>query len=266
MNILITGAASGIGRATVLAFVRDARMRQEDAHGLVLADMNSAGLEETARLVEGQAETLTVTADLANAEEPKRLVDLVVERFGGVDVIVSNAGILIPGSLRDLTIADYERTFAVNTRAAWLLGQAAVPHMEGRGGAIVATASIGAISPPPMIGAYGPSKAALCALIQLMAQEWGPLGIRSNSVSPGPTFTGMNQNVYSNPEARRRREAAIPVGRLGAPEDIADAIVFLSRPESSFINGIDLPVDGGMLTTLLQASLPPGEVEVSRRQ
>ncbi|MDP3492573.1 MAG: SDR family oxidoreductase [Hyphomonadaceae bacterium] len=251
----MTGAASGIGRATVLEFVRDARMRQEKAPGLLLVDMNQGGLEETARLVGEQAGMLTVTADLADVEQPKRLVELAVDRFGGLDVIVSNAGVLIPGSLRDLTVLDYERTFAVNTRATWLLGQAALPHMEGKGGAIVATASIGAVMPPPMIGAYGPSKAALTGLIRLMAQEWGPLGIRSNSVSPGPTLTGMTQNQYGHPEGRQRREAAIPVRRLGVPEDIANAIVFLSRPESGFINGIDITVDGGMMTTLLQASV-----------
>lgn len=254
MKILITGAASGIGRATALAFVRDARMRQKPAPSLLLVDLNQEGLDQTATILGDGAEVLIATADLAQPDEPKRLVDLAAGRFGGIDAIVSNAGILIPGSLRELTVADYERTFAINTRATWLLGQAAIRHMEGKAGSIVATASIGAQAPPPHIGVYGPSKAALVALIGLMAQEWGPLGIRCNCVSPGPTLTGMTQATYSDQEARKRREAAIPLGRLGMPEDIASAIVFLSGPEAGFISGVDLPVDGGILTTLMQAS------------
>ncbi|WP_445489512.1 SDR family NAD(P)-dependent oxidoreductase [Rhodopseudomonas sp. RCAM05734] len=254
MDILITGAASGIGRAAALAFVRDAQARGEPAPRLTLVDLNSGSLEETVRLLPAGIEVATEALDLAKPDEARQLVERAIGRYGGLDTIVSNAGIGIPSTLQDLSLENYERTFMVNTRATWLLGQAALPHMKERGGSIVATASISAQAPTPTLGVYGPSKAALVALIKQMALEWGPFGIRCNCVSPGPTLTGMTARSYSDPETRRCREEAIPIHRLGQPEDSANAIVMLSRPEASFISGVDLPVDGGLLTTLMQAT------------
>lgn len=254
MRILITGAASGIGRAVGQAFARDAAMRGEERPSLLLADLDGARVAEAAEFLGAGAAVGTAVADLSDPDIPGRLVAQMVEQFGGVDAVVSNAGALYSGPLTTLDVSDYDRLFAVNTRATWLLGKAAHPHMKDRGGAIVATASMSATAPTPNLGAYSPSKAALVMLIRQMALEWGPSGIRCNCISPGPTLTGMTQGVYSDPETRSRRESAIPLRRLGMPEDMANAIVFLCRPEASFITGVDLPVDGGMLTILMQAS------------
>ena len=254
MDILITGAASGIGRAAALAFAKDARMRGEAAPHLLLVDLNADKLKQTADLLSGSAEVVTEVADLSQPDEAARLVGRAVSAFGGLDVLVSNAGIGVPGALRTLSLVDYERTFAVNTRAALLLGQAAFPHLSKRKGAIIATASIAATAPTPVLGVYSASKAALISMMKQMALEWGAYGIRCNTVSPGPTHTGMTPQ-YAEPDIRGARERAIPVGRVGAPEDIANAIVFLARPESSYISGVDIAVDGGLLTTLM---LGPG--------
>lgn len=250
MDILITGAASGIGRGVALAFAAEARKRGERAPRMLIADLNREKLEETASQLVDSAEVLIEAADLAQPEACERLVKRAVSEFGGLDALISNAGVAIPGALKTLTLADYERSFAVNTRPTFLLGQAALPHLAERKGAIVATASIAAHAPQPALGAYTPSKAALAALVKQMALEWGPYGVRCNSVSPGPTLTGMTQ-YYADPEIRRARESAIPIRKLGMPEDIANVIVFLARPESGFVNGVDVAVDGGLLNTAL---------------
>lgn len=249
LRILVTGAGSGIGRAVVDTFRKDAQMRGEAEPRFLLADLDPAPLE-----AQPHAHANVVEADLADPQTPRRLVGTMVDAFGGIDVIVSNAGALVSAPLAELSVDAYERLFAVNTRATWLLGQAAHPFMKGRGGSIVATASMSAQAPTPGLGSYSASKAALVMLVRQMAVEWGGDGIRCNCVSPGPTLTGMTKEAYDDPERRSQREAVIPMGRLGQAGDIAGAIVFLSRPEAGFINGVDLPVDGGMLNMLMKAS------------
>jgi NAD(P)-dependent dehydrogenase (short-subunit alcohol dehydrogenase family) len=151
-------------------------------------------------------------------------------------------------------MAEFERIFAVNTRAGVLLAQAAYPALKRARGAIVATASIAATHPCTPLGAYAPSKAALLMFMRQMALEWGRDGIRCNCVSPGPTLTGMTAGAYADDAMRRSRAAEIPLRRIGTAEDIANAIHFLAGPGASFISGVDLTVDGGLNTTLMQSS------------
>ena len=122
------------------------------------------------------------------------------------------------------------------------------------GGAIVATASISADHPTPPLGAYAASKAALVRLVEQMAIEWGPVGIRCNCVSPGPTLTGMTSRGYADAARRAQRESTIPLRRLGTAADIAGAVLFLLGTEAAFINGINLIVDGGLGRNLMPAS------------
>jgi NAD(P)-dependent dehydrogenase (short-subunit alcohol dehydrogenase family) len=246
---LITGAASGIGEAVTLrlAALRDAR--------LLLSDLSEDRLRSVKRKAETLgARTLAVAGDISDIAVPERLVAEAGRMFGRLDGIVSNAGALCGGLLKDLAIEDYERQFAIHTRPTWLLGKAAYAMLSASRGAIVATASMSSMLATPPLGAYSASKAALAMLIEQMAIEWGPVGIRCNCVSPGPTLTPMNAAGYADASRRQQREAVIPLRRLGAPGDIAAAIAFLLSPDASFINGVNLMVDGGLSRNLMPAT------------
>jgi glucose 1-dehydrogenase len=175
----------------------------------------------------------------------------VLDEFGGLDVLVSNAGVSGGGLLKDLRVADYDRAFAVNTRATWLMAQAAYPALVAARGSVVAMASISGHHPTPRAGAYSASKAALIMLVKQLAVEWGPVGVRVNCVSPGPVDTAMTFGVFGDPddpaatERRRYRESLAPLRRIAQPEDVAAAVVFLAGPDARHITGAEIVVDGG---------------------
>jgi NAD(P)-dependent dehydrogenase (short-subunit alcohol dehydrogenase family) len=250
MKTIVTGAASGIGRAAAQLFAEkphDGRPAE-----LLLVDRDAAALERVGAALRGAgARVALCVADLGDAAAPAEVVATAERALGGIDVLVSNAGAIHVAPIKDLTLVEYDRLFAINTRATLLLAQAAYPALQRSRGAIVATASVAAQHPTMPLGAYSASKAALAMFVRQIALEWGPDGIRCNCVSPGPTFTGMTAHVYQNEELRRQRAAEIPLGRIGLPEDLANAIHFLAGPGASFITGVDLPVDGGLGTTLM---------------
>jgi NAD(P)-dependent dehydrogenase (short-subunit alcohol dehydrogenase family) len=252
---IITGAASGIGKAVAERMVRDGGLREGRATKLLLADIDSKGLKDVSSLLLAQgAQVEAVTADIAETEVPAYIVEAAAQRFGGVDALISNAGIIQRASLLDLAAADYDRSFAINVRATWLLAKAAHPYLARSRGCIVATASISAHEPTPPLGAYSASKAALVMLIRQMACEWGPDGIRCNTVSPGSTHTGMTDARYSDPALRESAAQRNPLHMIGSPENQAAAIAFLASPDAAYITGADLVVDGGLRTMLMMAS------------
>jgi len=254
MRAIVTGAASGIGRATALRLHRDSVNRCGQPARLVIADISADPLEETrAMLVAEGAEAVVQVADLTDPDVPARVVQAAQDQIGGLDALISNAGIIHVARLLELTLADYERTFAINTRATWLLAKAAHPMLKAARGAIVATASMAAQEPTPQLGAYSPSKAALVMMIRQMACDWGPDGIRANTVSPGSTNTNISGNAGLVPKPTRR-VGNNPLGIISEPEDQAVAISFLAGPEARFITGADLLVDGGACTQLTTMS------------
>lgn len=255
MKVIVTGAASGIGRAAALRIARDAASREGKAAQVLLVDIAKEKLEEVAALLRAEhAQAETHVADLTDASVAVGVVEAARRAFGGLDALVSNAGIIQRSSLLDLSIVDYERSFAVNTRATWLLAKAAHPLLAAAKGSIVATASISAHEPTPPLGAYSASKAALIMLVRQMALEWGPDGIRCNTVSPGSTHTAMTDARYSDPVQREAAALRNPLRMVGSPENQAAAISFLVSPDAAYITGIDLLVDGGLATMLMPAS------------
>ena len=252
MRVLVTGAASGIGRATCLRLARDAASRGAKAQVAAVDVAAAAGLDALARELRALgAETMLLRADMGTADGPARAVGEAVARFGGLEGLVSNAGVNRPGPLVDYAVEDWDRLFAVNTRATWLLARAAHPALAASRGAIVAVASMSGSNAHANLGAYGPSKAAVIMLAQVLAQEFGPDGIRVNTVSPGMVRTGMTAAVYTDERVAAERAALVPLGRVAAPEDIADAIAFLLGPDARYVNGHDLVVDGGVSGNLL---------------
>ncbi|TCB97228.1 SDR family oxidoreductase [Micromonospora zingiberis] len=256
MRYLITGAGSGIGRAVARLAVT--RAEAGETIGLALVDRNQEALDEVAEeLTALGARCVTVVADLADTEAPGRAVQVAQNELGALDAVISNAGTIAAGPLADLDVDAFQRNFAINTQATWLLAQAARPTLRETRGALVATASMSAQHPTPPLGAYSASKAALVMLVRQLALEWGPDGIRCNCVSPGPTDTGLTRQSFGagvNDTARANRayrEALIPLRKIGGPEEVAEAIIFLASPRASQITGVDLLVDGGLSLSLM---------------
>jgi glucose 1-dehydrogenase len=250
MRVLVTGAASGIGRATCLRLARDARARSTGAR-IAAVDVTPALDALADELGKLDADVLPIVADMASADAPARAVQDAIARFSGLDALVSNAGVNRPGPLADYSVDDWDRLFAVNTRATWLLAKAAYAALKASRGAIVAVASMSGSNAHANLGAYAPSKAAVISLVKVLAQEFGRHGIRVNSVSPGMVRTGMTEKVYADAEIAAARDALVPLGRVATPEDIADVIAFLIGPDARYVTGHDLVVDGGVTGNFL---------------
>ena len=259
LRAIVTGAASGIGLAVAQRLNSDSLAREGYAAALTLVDIAESQLKGVRdALVDAGAKVEAVVADMGDSTTAEQVVSRSISRFGGLDALVSNAGILKPASLLELSIVDWDKTFNVNTRATWLLARAAFPHLKASRGAIVAIASLAAHNPMPSQGAYAPSKAALLMLVRQLACDWGPDGIRANTVSPGSTLTGV---AGSSPDWRLTQPGATPgrnpLGFIAAPEDQAAAVAFLLGPDARFITGTDLQVDGGAQTQLMEKSGHP---------
>ncbi|MGE0386834.1 MAG: SDR family NAD(P)-dependent oxidoreductase [Gammaproteobacteria bacterium] len=251
---MVTGAARGIGRAACLRFAADAAAHGDPA-ALTLAavDLQSDEIEAlAAELTASGVHCVPVAGDLADPEFPTVAVATATAALGGLDVLVSNAGISRHGALKDLALADWDAVMAVDCRASWLLAKAAYPHLKAARGRIVIVSSITGIHPQPRVGAYSVAKAGLIALGRQLALEWGPDGIAVNVVSPGPTHTTITDRIYSDPEARAVREALMPNRRIGAAEDVAAAIAFLAGADARQCNGTNLVVDGGLSQSVME--------------
>ena len=256
MRAIITGAASGIGQACARSFVATG-----EAQELLLVDTAEGALRDVCHDLEREGHRISMACcDLSDADQVAKLAGQAQQMMGGLDLLISNAGVINNAPLVELTLEQYEVSFAVNTRATWLLAKSCYPMLKASKGSIVATASISATHPTPPHGAYSASKSALVMMIKQMAYEFGPDGVRSNCVSPGMIFTGMTDAVYKDPAARAERASHIPLRRVGLPEDIAAAILFLASPAAAYITGVDLMVDGGVSTalmpTLRRANIP----------
>jgi NAD(P)-dependent dehydrogenase (short-subunit alcohol dehydrogenase family) len=243
LRAVITGAASGIGAATAR------RLAGADGARLLLVDR----AEEQLQQIAGQLGAEALTVDLALPDAGEQVAAAARERLGGLDLLVSNAGTAISAPLAELSLEDWDRTFAINVRAAWLLAKAAYPLLREAQGSLVVTASIAAREPAAPVGAYASSKAAVVMLVRQLAYEWGPDGIRCNCVSPGTTHTGMTDGTYSDPQRRSERASHLPLRRIAEPDEVAGVIAFLAGPDASYITGIDVLVDGGLGTSLLPA-------------
>jgi NAD(P)-dependent dehydrogenase (short-subunit alcohol dehydrogenase family) len=242
-SVIVTGAARGIGRAIVQAFL-------DEGAAVFAADVSAEGLERTRALAPGRVRTHVV--DLEGFDAAKELVRAAIEQMGRIHVLVNCAGVMPDGPLVHITRETFDRTFAVNARAPLATMQAVVPHMiEHGGGAIVNVASANAFKNESPEAAYNASKAALVALTNAAAHELGHLGIRANCVAPGETLTPEGEvELAADPDAARvEREylRRIPLRRLGRASEQAAAVLFLASDDASFITAQTLIVDGGEL-------------------
>jgi NAD(P)-dependent dehydrogenase (short-subunit alcohol dehydrogenase family) len=232
---LITGAAHGIGRAT-------ARQLLDDGWNIGAVDISTADL---ARVFGKQLRhVLPIEGDVGDEATAKRAVTITIERFGQLDGVVSNAGIMIRKPIRQLTIAEWRRVLDVNLTAAFLLAKAAERALRQTGGAFVSIASTRAAMSEPDTEAYSATKGGLVALTHALAMSLAP--VRVNCVSPGWIATRDYNKL------RRKDHAQHPVGRVGRPEDIAEIVAWLLDGErSGFVTGANFTVDGGMTKKMI---------------
>ncbi len=242
----VTGAAKGIGRGIAVALSR------EGARVAVL-DKDEAGATETMQLITAAGATAIAVA--CDTSDPASVVAAraeVAARLGDAEVLINNAGITRPSALESMPLAEWNLILSVNLTGYFLCAQEFGRAMRAAGhGALVHVASIMSHYANPFAGAYGPSKAGVMSLSRQLAAEWGPYGIRSNCVLPGLIRTPMTESMYSQPGITERRVVTVPAGRIGAPEDIAQAALFLASPRSAYINGTEILVDGGFAANLM---------------
>ena len=242
---VITGAAFGIGRATAIRFA------QEGAR-LVVTDIQEAPLQElTAELRDSGAEVEAVPGDVSIAEHAQRKIQTAVDRFGRLDVLVANAGIIPLGDILESSVADWDQVMAIDGRGMWLTCKYAIAAMlETGGGSIVCLSSISGVAGQKRQATYGPAKFVASGITKHLAIEWADRGIRVNAVAPGTIRTERVMRLPEEPggvEYLEAIERAHPMGRIGDPSEVAAAILFLASDDASFITGTVLPVDGGYL-------------------
>jgi NAD(P)-dependent dehydrogenase (short-subunit alcohol dehydrogenase family) len=245
---LVTGGASGIGRATALTFAREGAK-------LVIADMNADGGQQTVHMItEHGGEAIFVQTDVTQATAVAALISKAVETYGRLDCAHNNAGISgagIGGDLRMLT-AEYpeerwHQVIAINLTGVWLCMKYEIPQMLQRGGgAIVNTASVAGLVGSVGLSAYVASKHGVVGLTKTAALEYARQGIRVNCVCPGVIQTPMTASALRDP-AWQAQIAARPMGRVGTPEEVAEAVVWLCSDAASFVTGHTMTVDGGMV-------------------
>ena len=247
---VVTGAASGIGHASLLRFLREGAR-------VVANDIRTAELEEAVAAAQAEGEVVAKGGDVTQAETNAALVETACERFGQLDVFFANAG-GAPG--RETLGTPYEvfrDELALNLDAFWLGAQAALPRMIQRGsGVLLATVSSAGLGAVPGLAPYGAAKAGAIALVRSLAAEYGPQGIRANAISPGPMEAeGLLAYLEAMPGGRTAFEAQLPLRRIGLPEEVAATAVFLASDDAAYVSGVCLPVDGAISARLWQPVL-----------
>lgn len=243
--VLITGAGVGIGRAAAVGFGK------EGAEVAVNSLTPANGLETLRRLKETGAEGIYLQGDVSQAPDARRMVEETVRAFGRVNILVNNAGIVIPGRVDNMSEEDWDRTMAVNLKGVFLVSKYAIPEMRRiGGGVIVHNASVAALKGVKDRGAYTASKGGVWALTKAMAADYISENIRVNCVCPGTTYTpSLERRIQAFPDPRKALTDFIarqPMGRLGKEEEIAAAILFAASDEAAFMNGATIAIDGGM--------------------
>jgi NAD(P)-dependent dehydrogenase (short-subunit alcohol dehydrogenase family) len=236
IGAVVTGGAGGLGREI-------ARRLQSDGWQVALLDLPTSDV----RTVADEMGVTALPADVTDETATEAALSAFAVPLG---LMVNNAGVVRFGALLDQPASEFEAVLRINLLGTLIGAKAAARRMKP-GSAIVNITSKNGIHPVPSTGAYGPSKAGVAMLTQIMALEWAHLGIRVNSVAPGALIDGMSAPLYADARVRAAREATIPAGRLGTAFDVANAVAFLASRDASYITGQNLVVDGGVTATIL---------------
>ena len=242
-TVIVTGASSGIGRATAESFGREGA-------SVVVVGRDEAALNDVSGVVRAAgSRAVACVADITAADAPQRIVAAALVAFDGIDVLVNAAGVLAAGALEATTDDVWDGMMAINLRAPFRLMRAAAPHLAARKGSVVNVSSVNGLRSFPGVLAYCVSKAGVDQLTRCAALEMAPLGVRINAVNPGVTVTnlhrrsGMDETHYA--AFLERAKTTHPLGRPGQPHDVVELILFLASDRASWMTGETIPIDGG---------------------
>lgn len=244
-TVIVTGASQGIGAGIA------SRFAEAGANVIVHYRGGKAGADEVVGQIKGnKGEAKAVQAELASEEGSQSLIDETIKLYSGLDILVNNAGIFPMSSLLDMSLEDWQLMYSANVESAMLCSKAAATHMkDSGGGAIINIASTSALNPASDHSHYNSAKAAVVMLTRSAAQELGPHNIRVNCVSPGLISRPGIEEQW--PEGVARWEGKAPLGRMGQPDDVADACLFFASPMARWVTGQNLVLDGGMLSSMI---------------
>jgi meso-butanediol dehydrogenase/(S,S)-butanediol dehydrogenase/diacetyl reductase len=234
---IITGGGSGIGLAT-------ARVFSQEGSKIVLFGRRKEKLEKAVDDLNGSA--IFVQGDMTNNDDLDKLINETLHHFKGIDILVNNAGLFNGAPLHEISDSEWDKMMDINIRSVFQLTRRVLPQMlSKKKGSIIHISSILGLIAVPHVAAYNVSKGALNQFSRSIAVEYGPSGIRSNSICPGLIETDMTADLMKDAELMKEWSKEYPIGRFGKPEDVANACLYLASDESSFVTGTILPVDGG---------------------
>jgi meso-butanediol dehydrogenase/(S,S)-butanediol dehydrogenase/diacetyl reductase len=240
-TVLVTGAASGIGLAATRRFL-------DEGARVVMVDIDEASLKEAAAGLP-QERILVQVGDTAEKRTATAAVKAAVEKFGGLHILINNAGMATEGDVTQTSEDDFERVMAVNVGGYFHMAKAAMPELVKTRGSIVMTSSVSGLGGDWNLFAYNTSKGAVSNMVRAMAMDAAKDGVRVNAVNPSFTKTGMTEDMVSDPELVAKFNERMPLGAPEDPEGVAAAMAFLASEDARLITGVNLPVDAGLLAS-----------------
>jgi len=241
---IVTGGGTGIGAATAL------RLAEEGAN-VAVCGRRIGPLESIVSEIENKGgQALAIVCDIADESQVDTTISAVVSQFGGLDILVNNATLLEAGLIDGHTTESWHKNFSVTVDGTLFMMRAAYPHLAKNRGSVVNISSIVGSQGTPYMTGYAAAKGAVNSMTRNAAIEWASAGVRCNAVVPGAIMTDPTKAILPDEQAQAYMESLIPMRRIGDPEEVANAIVFLASPLASYITGVLLPVDGGRATEL----------------
>ena len=236
---IITGAGSGIGEATAKRFVKD-------GYCVVLVGRTKEKLEKVANDIQNPDCVYVCSSDVSEEKDVKNIIKETIDHFGQLDVVVNNAGVAVMGGVDEVSHKDWDKQMSINIGGVYLMIKEALPHLRKTKGNVVNVSSVSGLGGDWGLSSYNATKGAVSNYTRALAMELGTEGLRVNAVAPSLTRTDMTGGIMEDKDKLKKFEERIPLGRPAEPEEVADVIAFLAGHDARFVNGVILPVDGGL--------------------